>query len=134
MVTPVGARELRFFLGTDGTDHGRAERLQPLAGNQAYASGCRVEEHRHSRLDTKCPPQQVLGGHPFQHHGGGLLVGHGIRDLHDPVAGHPAGLAVGTRGRRGVGDPITGAKSRDAGTDLLDHAGSLETDGPRQVW
>src|SRR4051812_318476 len=50
VVAAVGPGQLRLLVRADRADHGRAQRLEPLAGDQADAAGRGVEEDRVARL------------------------------------------------------------------------------------
>ena len=58
----------------DGANHRCTESLGPLAGYQADATGCGMDQDGVSGLDLVSPPQQVLHGQPLEHHRGRLTV------------------------------------------------------------
>ena len=51
----MGARELGFFVGADGADHRRAERLGPLADDQPDAARRGMDQDRLARLRPDTP-------------------------------------------------------------------------------
>ena len=71
----IGHGERRLVLRADGADDVGAERIGPLAGDQADAAGGRVDEHIHPLADLEGAVEQIFHGHALEHHAGRLLVG-----------------------------------------------------------
>ena len=120
VVAAVGPGDRRLLVRADGADDRRPEGLQPLAGDEADPAGGGMEQDRLARLHGVGPADQVLGGHPLEHHGRRDPIGHpfGDRDQH---AGreHP-GLGIRPGPAAGVGHPVAGLDDRDAGAHGLD--------------
>ena len=74
-MAPVGAGEVGLLLAADGADHGSAQVVGPLAQDQADAAGGGMDQDHVAGRDRIGPPQQVARRHPFQHHGGSLVLG-----------------------------------------------------------
>ena len=70
-------------------------------------------------------------GEPFHQHRRRLPIGHGARQLEQAVGGNVADLRVRAglleelAAHPGIGDPIAGSDTRNAGTDALHHARRL---------
>jgi hypothetical protein len=58
-----------FCIGADDADHGDAERLRPLAGDQAHATRRRVVEDRFATFKRVNLSEQILRRHPLHHQG-----------------------------------------------------------------
>jgi len=121
----MGQRELALGIGAGGADELEAERLRPLAGDQADAAGGGMEDNEVAGLEAfgrQRPAQQVLGRQALQHHRGAGLEGDRVGQLADGLGRHHAQLAIGARGRTGVGRAVTGLQVRDALAHRLDDA------------
>ena len=116
--------ELGLVIRADRADHRRAQRLQPLTGKQANATGGRVEQHRIARLDSVGTADQVLHRHAFQHERCRLLVADAIGNFDHAVGRHIAGLAVRAN-QSGVRNPIALLESAHAGAHRVDNPRSL---------
>ncbi|GJE43567.1 hypothetical protein AEGHOMDF_2746 [Methylobacterium soli] len=112
MVAAMRPGELGLLGGADGADHGGAEMLGPLAGDEADAPGGGVEQDGVAGLHREGPVQQVLGGEPLQHHGGGGGVVDALRHLHGGGRGDQGLLRVGALARA-VSDPVADLEARD---------------------
>ncbi len=123
-----------LLLRAHGADEVGAQRLRPLAGDEAHAAGRRVEEDRLAGLDRVGAPQQVLDREALQHHAGGLLEGDRVGQLHQPLGGMDLHLGVGAQGAGGPGHAVADLQVGDAGADRLDHARAFPADrrGQRQ--
>ena len=95
VVATVRLGDLRLLLAPDRADDGSAQRLRPLASNQAYPAGRGVEEDCLELGDLVDLSDEVLHGQTFEHHRRGLLVRDTLRQRHQPVGRHHAHLAVG---------------------------------------
>src|SRR6185312_3350390 len=65
--------EFGLFLGTDGTDDGRAEVVCPLACDQAYAARGSVNEADGALANLEGAVDEILHRHALEHHAGGLF-------------------------------------------------------------
>ena len=72
---PCALAIFAFSSEPDGADHGDAERLEPLAGDQAHAAGGGMEQNGLAFLHSIDPADQVLHRQTLEHHGSGLTVG-----------------------------------------------------------
>ena len=106
VIAAVGPSVCRFFVRSDRADHRGADRLEPLAGNQANAAGRGVEQHRVAGLHLVRAPDQVLHGHALEHHRRRGLVSDAVGELQQPVRRHDAYFRVRTRRSAGVGNAI----------------------------
>ena len=87
----------------------QAERLRPLAGDQADTAGSRVEEYEVATLQAflrQRLAQQVLGGQALQHHRGAGLERDRVRQFDDAFGGHHAQRAVTARRVAGVSSAV----------------------------
>jgi hypothetical protein len=100
---------------TGGADQLQAQRLGPLAGDQAHAAGGGMEQHVVAGLqafDRQRLLQQVLRRQALEHHAGGGVEGDAVGQLGHRLGRHHAHLAVRARAgcwRRPHGRPPSGA-------------------------
>ncbi len=116
--------ELGFFGRTHRPDHGRAERLRPLAENKADPARRRVNEDRIARLHPKCLAQQILRGEALQHHRRGRRKGNTLRQLDETVRIDDPLRGIGAE-VRGIGDPVAQLEIFHARAKADDFAGAL---------
>ncbi len=95
VVATVRLGDLRLLLAPDRADDGGAQRLRPLASDQAYPARRGVEENRIALGDFVDLSDEILHGQAFEHHRRGLLVRDTLRQHYQPVGRHHAHLAVG---------------------------------------
>jgi hypothetical protein len=126
MGAAMGAGELGLGIAADGADHGGAEMLGPLAGDEPHPAGRGMEEDGLPRLDPERPAEQVLRGHALEHHRRRLLVRDALGERHEAVGRHQARLGIGAERRRRISHPLPDGKLAHPLTELLDHARSLE--------
>jgi hypothetical protein len=124
--------QFRFFVRTDRADGIHAELLQPLAGDQADASGGGVPQHGVALLHPVGGGDQVMHGEALQEHRGGLLLADALGQLDHALGGREAHLAVGP-GQAGVADAVALLQALDARADGIDHAGRLVARHARQL-
>src|SRR5262249_57522317 len=94
VVATVRLGDLRLLLAPDRADDGSAQRLRPLAGDQAYPARRGVEEDCVALGDLVDLSEEVLHGQAFEHHRRSLLVRDTLRQRHKPVGRHHPPLAV----------------------------------------
>ena len=123
MVCAVGLGERALLLRTGRPDHGDAERLHPLARDQSNPARSRMEQDGFARLNLVGPPQQVLGGHAFQHHRGRGFEGNTLGQDDEAVGRHGAHLGISAGSATGISDAITCFDLRDPRPYGLRHAG-----------
>ena len=116
--------ELGFFGRAHRPDHGRAERLRPLAENESDPARRRVNEDRIARLHPKSPAQQILRGEALQHHRRGRLKGNALRQLDETVRLDEPLPRVSAQ-VRGIGDPVAKLEIFHALADSGDFARAL---------
>ena len=124
----IGKRQLAFFIRTRGGDQLVAQRLGPLAGDQAHTTGRRVPQDVVARLQAfrrQRLAQQVLRRQALQHHGGAGLERDVVGQLAHGQCGHHARLAVAAGRVAGVGGAVAGFQVRHALAHRLDDAGAL---------
>ena len=97
VIAAIGEREIGLCLGADGADDVRAQRLRPLAREQADAAGGGVDQHAMVRLDLEGLVQQIPDRQALEHQHGALLVGDVVGQLDELVRGN---VALGRRSRR----------------------------------
>src|SRR5262245_16248657 len=133
LVAPVGPGQLGLLVRADGANHGRPERLQPLAGDQPDSAGRRVEQNGLAGPHRVGPPDQVLHRHPLEHHRRRLSVRDAVWDPHEAVGRYYSRLGVGARRPAGVSHPVARRHHGHSGADGLDDPGSFapETAGER---
>ncbi len=124
----------QFPLGgtADGTDSDRPQMLGPLAEDKAHPAGRGVKQDRVPRPHRVGEVQEVVRGHAFQHHRGGLLVAHLRGDLDDAVGRDQALLCIGADGCGRIGDAVAHLQIADLGAERLDHAAALAAEHARQ--
>ena len=133
MVAAIGEREIGLGLGADGADDMGAHRPRPLAGQEADAAGCGVDQHAVMRLDLEGLVQEVPDRQPLEHQDGALLVGDVVGQFDELVGGdHPFGGVAAEI--EVVGDAIAEVEIRDAGPDGNHFAGGLVAGNERQAW
>jgi hypothetical protein len=128
----VLARELRLLLVADRSDNGGAQRLGPLAGDEADAAGGSVEKDGIALLHLEDLTDQVLRGQALQHHGRALLVADALGQYDQALGRHDARFGIGALRAADIGDVVAGLDVADAGADLLDHAGCFGAEPARQ--
>ena len=116
-------REAALLRAAGGADEFDPFGLRPLAGDEADASGGRVEEDAFAPRHRSDAVEEVFDRHALQHRGGGVLEGDAVGQRADLRGGHHARLGIGA-GRRhgGVGGAVAFLEVGDAGADGLDHA------------
>ena len=98
MVAAVGPGQLGLLPAADGADHRRPEVAGPLADDQADPAGGGVDQDRVAGADAEGAPQQVLGGHPLQHHRRGAPLVEPVGEFDQAVGGNQPFLGVGPGG------------------------------------
>src|SRR5581483_8833771 len=106
VIAAVLLGELGLVLGADSADHGRAERLRPLAGSETDAAGGSVNENGVALLHLEGAGKQIFDRHALEHHRGGLLVADALRQLHRAVGGQQPLRRIAAE-RRHIADAIT---------------------------
>ena len=99
--------------------------LGPLAEDQSDATGCGVEKHRVTGVQTALrlgALEQVLHRQALEHHGRAGLETDGVRQFADAFGRHHAQLAVRAGGLAGVSRTVTHPQVRNACAHRLDHA------------
>ncbi len=132
VVAAVGTGDLRLGIGAHGADHRGPQAPGPLAGDQADATGGRVDQHRVTGFHPVDAPQQVVGRHAAQHHRGGGALLDVVRQLHQARGRHDAGLGIGPGRRRGIGHPVAFLEGRHPFPHVLHHARGLHAQAARQ--
>ena len=134
MVTPVCAGELSLRLGADRADDGRAQRAQPLTGDEAYAAGRCVQQDDMTLTDREGPSNEVFHRAALEHdRGRGLLVDP-VRKRNQPRAWHyPAFTVRSCRAVSGVRDRVTRREVANALADHFDAAGAFHPGCERQL-
>ena len=121
----VGQGQRALLVRARSGDELQAQGPGPLAGDQAHATGRRMEQHGITRcqaLDRNAFLEQVLGGQALEHHGGSRLERNGIGQAAHAHGGHDAHLAVAARRIAGIGHAVAHAQVLHAGPHGLDHA------------
>ena len=98
MVAAMSLGEFGFFVAADGADDRRAQRLGPLARDEADAAGCRVEQDGIAFLDLVGLPDEVLGRHALEHHRRRLLIGDAVRQHDQAIRRHYPLFGIGALG------------------------------------
>src|SRR5271169_6892831 len=132
VVAAVRLCELRLLVAADRADHRGAQRLRPLAGNQADAAGRAVEQNRLALPDLMDLADQIWRRQALKHDGGGLLIADAVRQRDQPVGGHDPRFGIGPQRPISIGYPVAGLDVGNAGTDLLDDAGPLGAEPARR--
>ncbi len=115
-------RQFTLLLRADGADQLHTKGARPLAGDQAHAPGCGVEQDRLAGLQRVGRAKQVLHRQALQHHGGCRLERDRIRELDDDRGRHHAQVGVGAVGPAGVRDAVARLHVGHALAHRLDHA------------
>lgn len=132
MVTTIGPRQRRLFVGTDRANHRRPERPGPLAHQQPHPTGSRMNQHRIAWLYPVGTAQQILRGHALQHHGGALLETDRFGQAHQPVGRHVADFGIGPERPAGIRDAIAGGQIGHPVPHGFDHPRCLQPDAGGQ--
>ena len=74
MVAAMGARHRCFLVGGHRPDHRCAERIRPLAEDQADAARRSVNEDRFAQASPRRPRSSIRAVVTLEHHGGGKFV------------------------------------------------------------
>ena len=127
MSATVSPSQSGLFVTADGSDDGGPQMGGPLTQQKANAPGRRVDQQGVTRLDDKGLPQKVLRGQSLDHHRRRLTIINIVRQGHEQRCGHHTSLGIGPDRTAGIGDTVAGGDLADAGTDGLDHSGSLNT-------
>jgi hypothetical protein len=120
---PLAQRQRALGVRARGGDQLQAQRLGPLAGDQAHAAGRGVEQHEVARLQALHRArllEQVLRRQALEHHGRAGLER--CRRAAAHARRHHAHLAVAARRVAGVGGAVAGTQVRHALAHRLDHA------------
>jgi hypothetical protein len=125
MIAAMSLRELRLLVIADGSDDGCAQRLGPLARDEANPTGCRMEQDGVAFLDHVGLPDEVLSRHALEHHRGRLLIGDAVRKHDQAIRRHDPHLRIGALRAARIGNAITDIYVGDAWADRLDHASRL---------
>ncbi len=132
----VRLRELALLVRPRRANRRHAERLQPLAGDEPDASGRRMKDDGVARLHLVKALDQILDGHPLEHHRGGLLGRDAVGNLHDARRRDVARFTVAAdrlqRRAARVDDAVAGLELGDAVADGFDDARRLAADAARQ--
>ena len=131
MVAAMSLGEFGFLVAADGADDGRAQRLGPLARDEADPAGRGMEQDGVAFLDLVGLPDEVLGRHALEHHRGRLLIGDAVRQHDQAIRRHDPLLGIGAVGAARIGDAVADLHVGDARADRLDHAGRLR---PEAAW
>ena len=122
---PLSRARRGLLVVAHGADHGGAQLLGPLAGDEAHPAGGGVEQDGVAGLHLDGLAQQVLGGHPLEHHGRGRAIVDLGGQRHQPVGRQHPLLAVGARSPAGVGHPVAHPQAADPRAHLAHHARGL---------
>ena len=87
-----------------------------MARDKADTARSGVNEHVIALGDLVSPPQQILHGHPLEHHRGSLFIAYAVRQLYRPVGGKQAFCRIRAE-RAYVADAITDLDVGRAGAD-----------------
>jgi len=131
VVAAVRLCQFGFLFRADRADHRRADRVQPLAGDEADAAGGGMEQHGVALLDFEGAADEILDRHALQHHRRGGAVIDGIGQLHQAVPRHDAGLGIGAGRQVRIGDTVAGLEGGDAVAHRFDDTHALHADGRR---
>ncbi|MCY1520145.1 hypothetical protein D9M68_549160 [compost metagenome] len=121
----VRQRELALGIAAGRADELQAERLGPLAGDEAHAAGRGMEQHEVARLQAfggQRLLQQVLRGEALEHHGRAGLEGDVVGQFAHALGGHHAQFAVGAGRLARVGGAVAHLQVRHALAHCLDDA------------
>ena len=127
IVAPVASGKFRLGLGTRRADYRRAKVLGPLADDGPYAARGRMDQDGIPLLYRKTAVQQVSGGHPLQHHRGGLLEGNAVGEFHQALGGNAPDLGVGSHHSR-IGNSIPRGHFGHTVAGCDHHPGALHPD------
>src|SRR6185437_5583700 len=125
-------RELRLLLAADGADHRRAERLGPLAGDEADAARGGMEQDGVALLHLEDLADEILRGETLEHHRRALLVGDALGQHDQALGRHDACLGICAERAADIGDAIADLHVGDARPDFLDDARRLGAERARQ--
>src|SRR5262249_30975804 len=132
IVAAMRPRERGLRRAADGADHGRAEKLGPLAHDQADAAGGGMDQDRVALLHAIGLLDEVTRGHAADHHRGRGAILDPVRQ-HDGSAGRDDPLLrIGGVGRRHADDPLAEREARPLGPDRLDHPRALHAEAGRK--
>jgi hypothetical protein len=118
--------EFGLVLGADGADHGGAEKIGPLAGDQSDAAGGGMDEHDGALADLEGAVEQILHGHALEHHRGGLLIGNVVRQFHRAIGRQQAFGRVAAE-RHHIGDAVADLDVGNARADRGHLSGAFVT-------
>jgi hypothetical protein len=124
------------FSSEPGGDQPVAERVRPLARDQADAAGGSVPYQEIARRERPLgpgPPQEVLHRQALQHHRGAAREVDRVRQARHRDRRHVAHLGVAADLRRRVRDPVARRDVRDPRAHRLDAAGALGAEHGRQL-
>src|SRR4029079_3849306 len=124
VVATVLLCEFGLLFGADSADDGRAEMIGPLAGDQADATGGRVNEADGALLDLVGLVDQVLHRHALEHHAGRLLVRDFGRQFARGICGTQPLRCVSAE-RPDKGHAVANLDVSNAGPHRRDFAGAL---------
>src|SRR6516165_3940101 len=126
------ARDLGFLVRADRADHGNAERLRPLAGDQAHAARRRVVEDRFATFKRVNLSEQILRRHPLHHQGRRSAVRDTVRQGNQNVRGHDTDVRIGALWPQQVADTVTYPNVVNPRTYGLDHTHRIRAQAVRQ--
>jgi hypothetical protein len=133
VLAAMGAGKLGLFFRPDSADDGGAQRIGPLAGDEADAAGRGMNEDGLAGRDLVGLAQQIAHRHALEHHRRGGLIGDPVGDLAHPVGGGVAGLTIGPDRTVAIGDAIADLELGDALAHRLDLARGFETHPGREL-
>ncbi len=122
---PRGFGQSGFFWRTHGTDQLHAERLGPLAGQGAHATGRSVEQDGLAALQFIGLAQQVLHGQALEHGTGGLFEADVVRQVHQVSGGQYVQLAVRAERAAAVGHAVADLELGDFAANRVNYAGAF---------
>ena len=123
----------RFFIGTDNTDHGRAELICPLAGERTHATGGRIEQDRVTFLHPVAASQQVPGRESLEQHRRCHLVRDATGNLYQARRVEIAVLGIRTDRHARIDDVISHGNVGDAVADRFNDARRFAAETHRQL-
>ena len=125
-VGAVGDGQINLFLGGAGRDDPGASRLAKLNRREADPAGRAEDQPGLAGLQVTAVVDGVIGGAIGQDEGGGLIIGHGIRNLGQPACraddllGHAAAADLGQ-------NPVADLDAGDVVSDSLHDTRDLAT-------
>src|SRR6516164_5669022 len=130
--TAMRARDLGFLVRADRPDHGDAECLRPLAGDQAHTTRRRVVKDRFATFKRVNLSEQILRRHPLHHQGRCSAVRDTVRQGNQYVRRHDTDVRVGALRPQQVADTVTYPNVGHPRTHGLDHTDRIRAQAVRQ--